>query len=817
LNRLNRFAAGIAVEFHPCGKCNLKCDHCVFGELLKANKPFALTKEEILTTIDGIHEFAVTHNVDPGEVELKFGGIFSEPLHHQTKSSVAVGIDRAVGYGFKVGLTTNGMNMDQEVAQALAKDDGKSANNVNLSLDSGTWQTLKAIKLPKATDAKVEHIFNQTVENLKRLTALRKQHNAGVGVHISYVIQSRNIGPEDLRKAVAIAHDTDVDSIRFRHTNRKSAVSPTAHQLKTFYQTMNEIRDEYGDSDLQIAILGDLDVAIKELHQVGTRHEQPKYYKICRVTQLRTAIGADGGIYPCEHRCFKGGGILGNIHDGFSKVREGEQMQQVLSEINPSVDPQCQYCSQYNHHVNVLMDIIAMEFDRDPNVFEWLEQQYLSENLNLEGQEDGFKAQQDMISKAIQRSSELGYAALHLLSDHLNRLASDDLARRDVARFVNRDAVYLEFPARVTSSDVSCLYCSIYQRGDIEKNEMSGFFGYKIGGDYNPDYFLRTVLRDTELLSLLWLLSFSASGRRRLSVVEQVHMRPYVRTQMKALTDSDDVLDYLTTNYIELLDLILSLAYPYYGADVKHLLLLHFPFLVRTRLRDIHDGAVAVGFDGDAVSFSRFYKFGTDLIMGCCAVQLDFLRDGYVRHLGTQCYIALEIMQRAYTEFVNDEGLRHPIPVLLLRDAEPLMHIFAGLISDLGVRPELVNFNRISTMTDSEQERFAELGLGQRNEYAQILFGRQSKIFLEILPFDTQIASNHLMAEQAEKMVRQWLHEEWKQAMITLDSQERLGRIAAWENRFQRVLRRTWLICMACEVNRIQQFPLQNDLRYLNH
>ncbi|MCP4368973.1 MAG: hypothetical protein GY797_12790 [Deltaproteobacteria bacterium] len=800
-----------SIEFHPSGKCNLSCDHCIFGELLDVHKRFSLKDVEIIDSIESIHDFIVKHGINPGEVELKFGGIFSEPLHYQTKNGVAAAIHQAVEYGFKVGLITNGINMEPDVAHSLAGINKKSAYYVNISLDAGTWQTMKLIKLPKVSDRLAEKIFSKTIQNISYLTALRKDGDSSIGIHISYVIQSRNIAFEDLTNVVKIASETGVDSLRFRHINRKSDFSPTTDQLRRFYQYIQQLKLRNSHHDLLIVILGELDETIEGLPKVGTKIEQPKKYKKCRVSYIRTAIGSDGGIYPCEHRCFKGGGLLGYVADGFGNVRDGEKTKTAFEAINPSSDPHCRYCSQYNHFLNEIMDVIATEYERDNNIFAWLENEYLNTKDTLENEDSGFRWEKKLLKRSIKKTTKEAHLALGILHEHLARVAKDVNFRRDVASFVNKKSVYPKVPSRMTSLDIMHIYCSAHQRKTSDMDEPKSFFGYTIGEDYNPDYFLRTSFRDEEFYVLLRYLTLSFSGRRSVPVSDQRHLNDFLIDLMKLFlgehfeeTIPSGLPEYLTEEYLDLLNVILSLSYPYFQANIKHLAQLHAPYLIRDRIRNIYNRAQTRGLYKNIVGFSSFYKFSTDLMLKVVLAQIRFLRNGYIRHLGQQSYVVLEIMQNTYQNFLEESGLDRPLPIILLRDGEPLTHIFTGLTSGFGINPVHVNFNRISTMTDSEQEEFASIGLGQRNEYAQIFFGRQSKIFTSFLPFDSEISLNHHIAAEAENIVRSWLLDQWKSALSANGHQERLNHIDEWEKEFYRLLPRVWLVLMTKKIHELR-------------
>ncbi len=344
-----------AIEFHPAGDCNLACQFCLYGEKRSKNRHLNLGIERVQATIS---EFTEILGERSAEFEVRFGGIFSDPLEDMAHGATVAGIRAAAAAGFRIGLTTNGLGVDSSVLDALANPSARGF--VNVSLDAGTSETWRALKRAGVSvrDAHLE--FERIVDNLTRLGRLPNRQDSGLGVHVSVVMQDVNLTESELRKIIRLSELAGVDTVRFRYPSRRPKLAPERDAVALADQILCDIELE-GTSVRIVRLHGSGDLQSKTGGLVQTKN-----YSICRVPFFRAVMGPAGTFHPCEHRAYDGGGSIGDDQLNPTKLISDDSVLKFVSSFSPAYEQRCECCPEYNHNLNVALDTLTYVVNRVP-------------------------------------------------------------------------------------------------------------------------------------------------------------------------------------------------------------------------------------------------------------------------------------------------------------------------------------------------------------------------------------------------------------------------------------------------------------------
>lgn len=366
----------VSIEIQPSGTCNMNCRYCGFREKRREHKDLYIPEIEMQKLIEDIDE----HNkTAPYRLtEIKFNGIFSEPLSGQAKRSTILGIRLAVEKNYWTGLFTNGLELDEDAAKAIVQDDGRSAAFVNISIDAGTWETYHKLKRAGASREEAKQEYIRIMNNISALVERRNRYGAGLSISVSCVLQKETSTPEEVAALIHMAKELGVDNIRFRYPYKVSAGAPMESEIREAYDTIARLIEFYKDdksfSITQIYGEGEVQEQMQKLF--GGAGQETRAYAKCRVPYLRLTVSSDSNFYPCDHRGYKGGGSLGSIADGYGKVIASEERTKKIDAIRPQEDQRCEICAMYNQYLNELLALLEEEHKRDPGLFAWLKKTY---------------------------------------------------------------------------------------------------------------------------------------------------------------------------------------------------------------------------------------------------------------------------------------------------------------------------------------------------------------------------------------------------------------------------------------------------------
>lgn len=228
----NNFIPPYHVQLVPTNVCNLKCTYCSFKE---ADKKISLSNKDL----DGIVEMC--KDLGTKAITITGGG---EPLLHPDINHLIWNIK---SYGMKVGMVSNGKNMEK-----LSSD----------SLNNLTW-----LRISFDTNRSFDDKF---VKNLNSIVTMN--HNCDLA--FSYVVAGKTNG-EDFRKLVSYANNHNFSHVRVVEDLFQPGFT-SMEEMKSYLEGLDTSR---------IVFQG------KKDYCAGT--------KDCYISLIKPFIAADGYIYPC--------------------------------------------------------------------------------------------------------------------------------------------------------------------------------------------------------------------------------------------------------------------------------------------------------------------------------------------------------------------------------------------------------------------------------------------------------------------------------------------------------------------------------------
>ena len=165
-------------------RCNARCEHC--GSSCGYEKPKnEISKEKLMETLKEISE-----HYDASEILLNVTG--GEPFLRKDLFEI---MDYAVSLGFRWGITSNGILIDEELVKKIVKS---KMSTISISIDGlketheafrkvpGAWdKIIKGIKL-MLNEPSIECVQITTVANKKNINELEELYNIVLDLGVKY-------------------------------------------------------------------------------------------------------------------------------------------------------------------------------------------------------------------------------------------------------------------------------------------------------------------------------------------------------------------------------------------------------------------------------------------------------------------------------------------------------------------------------------------------------------------------------------------------------------------------------------------------------
>ncbi len=306
----------LVVELDPTAACDLACPGCISEDIIAVGGRFSNTR------LMELGEEFIEAGVNA--VILIGGG---EPLTHP---KIGEFISFMGERDIHIGITTNGTLIHRHL-QPIAR----YSKWTRVSMDAasaGLFNILRPAKNKK-------NRYRQIINNM-RMLADAKHGKLG----FSYLIQTEADGPgivsniHEIYDAAVLAKDIGCDYFEVKPTYQFRENVPHAlvkHDPEKMEEAKRQIErlDELETADFKILLAINLKYSL-----TGVDSDQPKAYKFCPSTHLRTTV-TPLGVYVCPYWRGKKDMCIGDVNENnFSDVWQGGRRQAVMNRLDAGKD-----------------------------------------------------------------------------------------------------------------------------------------------------------------------------------------------------------------------------------------------------------------------------------------------------------------------------------------------------------------------------------------------------------------------------------------------------------------------------------------------
>jgi MoaA/NifB/PqqE/SkfB family radical SAM enzyme len=328
-------SAPLVIELDPTAACDLACPGCISEDIIAVGNRFSndrlmsLGKEFIESGVKAV---------------ILIGG--GEPLAHR---KIGDFMDLLGQNDIHIGITTNGTFINKYIDQI-----SKYSSWTRISMDAATDKLFNILRPTKAKGAGSK--FDHIIENM-RMLAKSKKGKLGY----SYLITTEMDGPgiisnvHEIYDAALLARDIGCDyfevkpSYQFRDDVEHSLMK---HDKKLMDEAKAQIDslDELENENFKILKAINLEYS---LNLVET--DQPKDYKTCPSTHLRTTV-TPSGVFVCPYWRGKKKMHLGDLNTTtFTEMWNGDLRNKVMDRLDVSKD--CNFHCLRNETNKTCLDI----------------------------------------------------------------------------------------------------------------------------------------------------------------------------------------------------------------------------------------------------------------------------------------------------------------------------------------------------------------------------------------------------------------------------------------------------------------------------
>lgn len=306
----------LVVELDPTAACDLACPGCISEDLVALGNRFSEAR-----LLELGREF-----IDSGvKAVILIGG--GEPLAHK---KIGEFMELMGTNDVHIGITTNGSFIDRHI-DAISE----YSKWTRVSMDAATDKVFSILRPTRGGKSKFEKI----VSNM-RLLARSKKGKLGY----SFLIQTPADGVgiisniHEIYDAALLARDIGCDYFEVKPTYQFRNGIPHAlmkHQKKLMDAARVEINrlDELETATFRIMYAINLKYALD-----GVEADQPKDYKTCPSTHLRTTV-TPTGVFVCPYWRGKEPMLVGDVtRQSFQEVWQGQLRREVMGRLDASKD-----------------------------------------------------------------------------------------------------------------------------------------------------------------------------------------------------------------------------------------------------------------------------------------------------------------------------------------------------------------------------------------------------------------------------------------------------------------------------------------------
>ncbi|MBF0560647.1 MAG: radical SAM protein [Alphaproteobacteria bacterium] len=333
--RERRVVAPVHIRIKPINRCNHNCWYCAYrvdnlklGEDMQESD--VLPPEKMFEIVGDVIAMGVK------AVTFTGGG---EPTLYKPLPEV---VDRLAAGGVRVGMLTNGSNLQKAVAESFVRN----GTWVRISMDAWDDESYVASRGARLGD------FTKMLNNIRAFTASGTRCVLGV----SYIVGKNNY--MHLAEMAELLRDAGVDHVKFSGV----VVSNDVEGNNSYHA---EIKERVAEQIERARLFqSERFTVLNHYHDLEDRFE--KNYTFCPFLQFLTIIGADQVVYTCQDKAFTSSGTLGSIRDiSFKEFWFSDANRKRLYEFNPSIE--CHHhCVTHAKNLSILE---YLSLDQDHAVF----------------------------------------------------------------------------------------------------------------------------------------------------------------------------------------------------------------------------------------------------------------------------------------------------------------------------------------------------------------------------------------------------------------------------------------------------------------
>lgn len=317
--------APVSVVIHPTNACNAKCPMCRYADLRETNETIPLD----------VMKRTVTDLGKMGTKSIIFSG-GGEPTIYQGFSEV---IELAASYGIKTGLVTNFLRISPKLMDAIVDH----MSWARVSINAANAETYRIVQGMDPV------VWPKLLENIKRMVDARNKKGTKLAIGGSTIVQRGNY--KESGDFLDLCTDLGMDYAIYRPVQKWS---PTAALMagslgltKEMIEEVRSIATEKLRSNKKFC-----DNNLSKAADLFTRVDAPKNYTKCLSSKVESAIGGEGGVYPCCQHVGNTKFASGNILErSFWDIWTSPQARIINESIEPISCPPCRY-DYYNRVFN---------------------------------------------------------------------------------------------------------------------------------------------------------------------------------------------------------------------------------------------------------------------------------------------------------------------------------------------------------------------------------------------------------------------------------------------------------------------------------
>lgn len=283
-----RLKGPLVVDLDPTTRCDLSCPECISGDLLTG---IQFSTERLLKFASEFEEAGVR------AVVLIGGG---EPLLHPGTREL---IEKLHARRIAVGVVTNGVLIDTALIQLA-----KYAAWTRVSVDAATKETYGSVRPGR----RGKNQFQRVIDNIR---ALAKIAQGSVG--FSFLIIGRKdesgsfslVNGDEILAAAKLAHSLGCDYFEV-----KMMFDMGHNVIRNDDSGPDRVRDQLAAARMFGLSVGLEVITSSTIEQFYDQSPQPKPYRRCLVSELRTVV-TPTGMYQCSYHRGVGAAKLGDLRD----------------------------------------------------------------------------------------------------------------------------------------------------------------------------------------------------------------------------------------------------------------------------------------------------------------------------------------------------------------------------------------------------------------------------------------------------------------------------------------------------------------------